>query len=75
MAQILLYNRHIRRGLMNHRSEKESKMKYDKAKQDVLQAAKSIDELKPEQQEQLAKDLFGASTVLTMYHLMRQYFG
>ena len=60
---------------MNHLLEKESKRKYDKAKQDVLQAAKSIDELTPQQREQLVKDLFGASTVLTMYHLMLQYFG
>lgn len=60
---------------MNHLLENNTDRNYEKAKKDVLQAAKSIDELTPQQQEQLAKDLFGASTVLTMYHLMRQYFG
>ena len=60
---------------MNHLLENNTDRNYEKAKQDVLQAAKSIDELTPQQREQLAKDLFGASTVLTMYHLMRQYFG
>ena len=54
---------------MNQLLENNTDRNYEKAKQDVLQAAKSIDELT------LAKDLFGASTVLTMYHLMRQYFG
>ena len=60
---------------MNQLLENNPDRNYEKAKQDVLQAAKSIDELTPQQREQLAKDLFGASTVLTMYHLMRQYFG
>ena len=60
---------------MNHLLEINTDRNYEKAKKDVLQAAKSIDELTPQQREQLAKDLFGASTVLTMYHLMRQYFG
>lgn len=60
---------------MNQLLENNTDRNYEKAKQDVLQAAKSIDELTPQQREQLAKDLFGASTVLTMYHLMRQYFG
>ena len=60
---------------MNQLLENNTDRNYEKAKQDVLQAAKSIDELTPQQREQLAKDLFGVSTVLTMYHLMRQYFG
>lgn len=60
---------------MNQLLENNTDRNYEKAKKDVLQAAKSIDELTPQQREQLAKDLFGASTVLTMYHLMRQYFG
>ena len=60
---------------MNQLLENNTDRNYEKAKQDVLQAAKSIDELTPQQRKQLAKDLFGASTVLTMYHLMRQYFG
>lgn len=60
---------------MNQLLENNTDRNYEKAKQDVLQAAKSIDELTPQQREQLVKDLFGASTVLTMYHLMRQYFG
>lgn len=63
------------RDSMNQLLENNTDRNYEKAKQDVLQAAKSIDELTPQQREQLAKDLFGASTVLTMYHLMRQYFG
>lgn len=59
---------------MNHLLENESKRKYDKAKQDVLQAAKSIDELTPQQREQLARELFGAKAVITMCHIMQQYF-
>ena len=38
----------------------EEEKKYLKAKEDILQAARSISELTTQQQEQLIKDLFGA---------------
>lgn len=53
----------------------EEEKKYHDAKKDTLQAAKSISELTPQQQEQLVKDLFGATAVVTMYRIMQQYFG
>ena len=49
--------------------------KFLKAKEDILQAARSISELTPQQQEQLIKDLFGATAVVTMYRIMQQYIG
>lgn len=49
--------------------------KYEKARQDVIQALNSIGELKPWQREQLAKELLGVEKVAAMYHMMRQYFG
>ena len=53
----------------------EEEKKYLKAKEDILQAAKSISELTEQQQEQLVKDLFGATAVVTMYRIMQPYFG
>lgn len=49
--------------------------KYDKAKQDLIQALNSIRELEPWQREQLAKELLGANVAVAMYNVMQQYFG
>ena len=59
---------------MNQLLENNTDRNYEKAKQDVLQAAKSIDELTPQQREQLARELFGGKAVITMCHIMQQYF-
>ena len=59
---------------MNQLLENNTDRNYEKAKQDVLQAAKSIDELTPQQREQLARELFGVKAVITMCHIMQQYF-
>jgi hypothetical protein len=48
--------------------------KYNEAKQDILKAAKSINELYPQQRLQLAQDLFGTELVISMYKIMQQYF-
>lgn len=49
--------------------------KYEKAKQDIIQAKKSFDELTSQQQEQLVKEVFGAEAVAqictTMWALVR----
>lgn len=49
--------------------------KYEKARQDVMQALDSIGELELWQREQLAKELMGVEAVAAMYYMMRQYFG
>ena len=49
--------------------------KYEKARQDVIQAFNSMRDLEPQQKEQLAKELLGVEKVVAMYHIMRQYFG
>lgn len=48
---------------------------YEKAKLDLVTAMKSIRALPPCQQEQLAKEIFGAQAVATLAHIMQQYFG
>ena len=53
----------------------EEEKKYRNARKDVLQAAKSISELTEQQQEQLVKELFGATAVVTMYRIMQQHIG
>ena len=53
----------------------EEEKNYLKAKEDILQAARSISELTTQQQEQLIKDLFGATAVVTMYRIMQQHIG
>lgn len=46
---------------------------YIDAWQDIMKAAESIRKLAPQQQEQLAKDIFGIETVITMFNMMKQY--
>ena len=49
--------------------------KYEKAKQDLLQALKSVGELSPSQQRMLVEELFGAAQVAMVFNAFRQYFG
>ena len=49
--------------------------KYEKAKQDLLEAKKSFGELSSDQQWQLIYDLFGAESVATLCQAMQKYFG
>lgn len=49
--------------------------KYMEAKNDILKAAKSINDLTPQQQMQLAQEVFGTEIVVNMCNMMRQYFG
>lgn len=53
----------------------EEEKKYRKAKEDILQAAKSFSDLSPQWQEQLSKELYEAAKVLAMHQIMRQYLG
>jgi hypothetical protein len=48
--------------------------KYIEAKQDILKAAKSINELSQQQQIQLAEEIFGTELVLSMIRIMQPYF-
>lgn len=52
----------------------ETEKKYFDAKTDLIKALDSIRKLEPWQREQLAKELFNADVVSTMYNAMRQYF-
>lgn len=49
--------------------------KYLKAKQDLLQAWKSIRELSPEEQRVLAEEFFGAARVAIAVDMFGEYFG
>lgn len=49
--------------------------KYMEAKNDILKAAKSINDLTPQQRMQLAQEVFGTEIVVNMCNMMRQYFG
>ena len=49
--------------------------KYLKAKEDILQAAKSFSELSPQWQAQLSKELLEAAKVLAMHQIMQQHLG
>lgn len=53
----------------------EEQKKYFDAKKDAIQAAKSFNELTPQQKEQLAKELLGAEVFRRMCNMMRQYLG
>ena len=46
---------------------------YIDAWQDVMKAVESIRKLTPQQQEQLAKDIWGTATVMAMINIMKQY--
>lgn len=48
---------------------------YEKAKLDLITAMKSIRALPPYQQEQLAKEIFGAQAVAELVRIMQQYRG
>lgn len=54
--------------------EIEPKEKYEKARKDVFQAIKSLQELTPQQQEQLANEIFGCESVAHMQRIMQQRF-
>ena len=48
---------------------------YIDAWHDVVKAVESIRKLTPQQQEQLAKDIWGTEAVMAMVNMMKQYFG
>jgi len=53
----------------------ESTNKYENAKQDLLQALKSYQELTPKEKERLMQEFFGATNVAAMCNMLKQYFG
>ena len=53
----------------------EEEKKYLKAKEDILQAAKSFSDLSPQWQERLSSELCEAAKVLAMHQIMRRYLG
>ena len=53
----------------------EEEKKYLKAKEDILQAAKSFSDLSPQRQAQLSKELLEAAKVLAMHQIMQRYLG
>ena len=55
--------------------EIESTEKYEKAKQDLLQALKSYDELTLDQKERLMQEFFGVANVAAVCNMLKQYFG
>ena len=46
---------------------------YKKAKQDLIQAMRSIQKLTPQQQLMLAEELFEAANVMVLSQILRQY--
>lgn len=46
---------------------------YEKAKQDVLKARDSVRALPPNQQERLAKELFGAASIEALVNLIQYW--
>ena len=46
---------------------------YKKAKQDLIQAMRSIQKLSPQQQQMLAEELFEAANVIVLSQILRQY--
>ena len=49
--------------------------KYEKAKQDLIQAMKSMSELSDNERQMLAEDLFGAARVAVAVEMFSKYFG
>lgn len=49
--------------------------KYEKARQDLLQALKSYDDLSPTEKESLMKEFFGVANVAAVCNMLKQYFG
>ena len=52
----------------------EEEKKYLKAKEDILQAAKSFCDLSPQWQHRLSKELIEATKVFTMYQALKHYY-
>ena len=52
----------------------EEEKKYLKAKEDILQAAKSFSDLSPQWQAQLSKELYETAKVLAMYQALKHYY-
>ena len=48
--------------------------KYEKARQDLLQALKSYDDLSPTEKESLMKEFFGVANVAAVCNMLKQYF-
>ena len=48
---------------------------YLKAKQDVFEAWKSLNQLTAQEQECLMKEIFGTANVTAMFNVLRQYLG
>ncbi len=48
--------------------------KYEKARQDLLQAMNSIRALSSYQQRRLCEEFFGAANVAAVYAMMQQYY-
>ena len=49
--------------------------KYNKAKQDLIQALKSLQELSPQEQRVLIEELFGAAQVAIAINMFNKYLG
>ena len=49
--------------------------KYEKAKQDLLQALKSYGELTSQEKECLMQEFFGVANVATVCNMLKQYLG
>ena len=52
----------------------EEEKKYLKAKEDIMQAAKSFSDLSPQWQERLSKELYETAKVLAMYQALKHYY-
>ena len=55
--------------------EMEPTEKYEKAKQDLLQALKSYGDLSPTEKESLMKEFFGVANFAAVCNMLKQYFG
>lgn len=49
--------------------------KYNKAKQDLIQALKSLQELSPQEQKVLAEEMFGIARVAVAVDMFNKYLG
>ncbi|MBQ7036751.1 MAG: hypothetical protein IJN74_04595 [Clostridia bacterium] len=49
--------------------------KYNKAKQDLIQALKSLQELSPQEQRVLAEEMFGMAQVAVAMDMFSKYLG
>lgn len=49
--------------------------KYNKAKQDLIQALKSLQELSPQEQRVLAEEMFGIAQVAVAVDIFNKYLG